>query len=242
MNTSEYTQMAKQEDLYWWHLGRKKIIDQRLKNIRLDKKTKILNIGCGTGGTIATLEKYGQLTNVDTSKEAIRHLKKRGIKNVTQVEGLVLPYKNNSFDIVIALDVLEHIENDSKALKEWYRVLKPEGKLLITVPAYQWLWSEHDESLHHYRRYTASGLHNLVNQNNYKVFKRSYIIVFSFPLIVLYRLIASIGKNPSQKKTSYVMLPSAINTLFVNLLAIEGRLLKYINFPYGTSVLIEAQK
>lgn len=242
MKTIEYKKMAELENSYWWHVGRKRIINQQLKSLKLKKTTSILNIGCGTGGMIPLFEQYGTVTNIDVSIEAVKYCKDLGYKDTIKFNGKRLPFSAGVFDVIVATDVLEHIENDSKALKEWYRVLKPGGKLIITVPAYQWLWSEHDESLHHFRRYTASGLHNLVNNNKFTVLKRSYIIVFSFPLIVLYRLIASISKKPGEKQTSYVILPSIINKFFIYLLAFEGRLLKYINFPYGTSVLIEARK
>lgn len=242
MQAIEYSRMAEQEDKYWWHVGRKKIIDRHLRNMQLSKNSAILNIGCGTGGTIDMLEKYGTLENVDTSQEAVNYLKKRNITNVKKVNGIKLPFRDSTFDLVIALDVLEHIKEDSKALKEWHRVLKPGGKLLITVPAYQWLWSDHDESLHHYRRYTLSGLHSTVNREGFKVSKRSYIIVFSFPLIVIYRFIDSLKSSKKDKKTSYVYLPKPINNIFIKLLILEGWLLKFISFPYGTSVLIEVQK
>lgn len=242
MQTIEYSKMASQEDTYWWHVGRKSIIDRHMKNMSLKNNTSILNVGCGTGGTIEVLEKYGRLENVDTSNEAVSYLKKRNIKNVRKINGLKLPYKNDTFDLIVALDVLEHIREDSRALAEWNRVLKPGGKLLITVPAYQWLWSDHDESLHHYRRYALSGLHSTVNREGFKVNKRSYIIVFSFPLIVTYRFIASFKSNKKDKQSSYVFLPGPVNNIFIKFLVIEGWLLKYISFPFGTSALIEAQK
>lgn len=242
MKTTEYKKMADAENTYWWHVGRMNIIDRHMQKMSLPKNSAILNIGCGTGGTINMLEKHGNLENVDTSKEAVNHLKKRNIKNVRRISGLKLPYKNDTFDLIVALDVLEHIKEDLKALAEWNRVLKPGGKLLITVPAYQWLWSDHDESLHHYRRYTLSSLHSRVNREGFKVNKRSYIIVFSFPLIVAYRFIASFKGNNKNKQSSYVFLPRPVNNIFIKFLVIEGWLLKYVSFPFGTSALIEAQK
>ncbi len=151
MKVSEYQKMAELEDSYWWHVGRKSIISQQMKRLNLKKRPKILNIGCGTGGMIPLFEQYGDVTNVDVSNEAIKFCKQQGYKDIFKYNGKKLPFKNNSFGMVVATDVLEHIEDDDAALVEWRRVLKPNGHLLITVPAYQWLWSEHDESLQHYR-------------------------------------------------------------------------------------------
>ncbi len=232
--------MAELEDMYWWHVGRKDIVQRQLRRMVPRESNTILNVGSGTGGMVPVLEQYGEVTNVDSSAEAIAFLKKRGIKRVHHVDGVRLPFPDNHFDAVVALDVLEHIERDESALREWRRVLKPSGSLLITVPAYQWLWSGHDESLHHYRRYRASGLCRKLNHANYSVTKRSYAIVFSFPLIVGFRVLEKTLSR--RQETSYVMLPGFINRLFVSLLRVEARVMQYLNFPFGTSVLVRACK
>jgi SAM-dependent methyltransferase len=155
LKTSEYTTMADRENTYWWHLGRIRIISSYVQSVKNKKKQfTILNIGCGTGGTIDMLESFGYTDNVDTSNEAIKYMKQRGYKNVTKVSNINLPFNANTYDMVGAFDVLEHIDDQVGALKEWKRVIKKDGAIVITVPAYQWLWSKHDISLHHKRRYT----------------------------------------------------------------------------------------
>lgn len=246
MKSSEYSKMADAENFYWWHVGRKKIINKQLKKAVTiaPQSTRLLNIGCGTGGTIPMLSKFGSLDNVEVSQEAIDICRDKGFSNVKKIDGIKLPFKDNEFDIAVALDVLEHIEDDSGALKEWHRILKKNGRVFITVPAYQWLWSEHDESLHHHRRYTLSGLHKKLNRAGFRVQKRTYAIVFSFPLIVGYRFIKSIlpKKKGGKLATSYVFLPNSVNLFFIWLLSIEAWLLQYINAPFGTSLLIVAEK
>lgn len=242
MNTAEYHAMAELEDTYWWHVGRKYIVDHQLEwMLPKESNGAILNIGSGTGGMVPILERYGEVTNVDSSKEAIAFLKKKNIKNLHEADATNLPFPDNHFDAVVALDVLEHIEDDDAALREWRRVVKPGGSLLLTVPAYRWLWSGHDESLHHYRRYRASKLHKKLNHANYLVTKSSYAIVFSFPLIVGFRVLEKIMR-PKKQETSYVMLPSPVNRFFIFLLRVEGWIIQYLNFPFGTSVLIRARK
>jgi len=242
MKKSEYQKMYEMEETYWWHVGRKEIIKKVLSRLGLNKNTKILNVGSGTGGTVPMLEQFGEVDNVDTSDSAIAYAKSKGIKNIKKVQGIKLPYKSNSFDVLVALDVLEHIEDDGKALSEWHRVLKNNGKGIITVPAYQWLWSEHDESLHHKRRYTLSELSIKCSKAGFKINNRSYLIVFSFGLIVVYRFLSSLSNKKNGHKSSYVLLPNPINALFISLLKLESLLIKYINFPFGTTAFVEIEK
>lgn len=229
------------EKSYWWHVGRLTIIAERLKEVGGKKTAKILNVGSGTGGTIDTLEKFGSVHNVDTSKQAISFLKKHGFKSQL-IDGGELPFKAGSFDILTALDVLEHIESDTEVLKDWLRVLKPGGTMVLTVPAYQWLWSQHDVINNHYRRYTRKELKQKIQVAGFEVKKSSYAIVFSFPLVVGSRFVSKLsGKNP-QEYSSFVQLPKPVNSLFINLLKIEAKLGRLVSYPFGTSVLVVAQK
>jgi len=242
MKKSEYQRMYEMEEAYWWHVGRKEIVRKVINRLNIPESANILNVGSGTGGTVATLEDFGSVENVDTSQEAITYAKSKGIKNIKKVNGIKLPYKDKTFDLLVGLDVLEHIDEDLKALQEWKRVVKKDGKVIITVPAYQWLWSEHDESLHHKRRYTLSELVAKCNKAGFRVNKRSYLIVFSFGLIVAYRFISSVSDRKKQKKSSYVMLPKPINKLFTNLLILESLVIKKINFPFGTTAFVVLER
>lgn len=237
MNISEYKEMSEREENYWWHTGRMSIINKQLhKLIKNNKKYKILNVGCGTGGTIPTLEKFGDVTNIDISPEALKFLKIKGYSGKL-IKDHRLPFNSGEFDIVIALDVLEHIDEDRLSLDEWSRVLKKDGKIIVTVPAYKFLWSGHDTSLHHQRRYTRNRLDWDLKKSSFKKLKNSYMITFSFFLVVGFRLIYKLLGKKMTENTSYVNLPPIINTLFDRLLRIEGTLLQFINLPFGTSVL-----
>lgn len=245
MKTDEFKKMAEMEDCYWWHVGRKSILSHQLAKLNINR-AHILNVGCGTGGMISLFEQYGDVINIDASSEAVKYCVQKGY-NAELVLTNSIPFPEKSFDIVVATDVLEHIEDDLAALTEWRRVLKDDGYLIITVPAYQWLWSAHDEALHHCRRYSLSQLHRIINCAGFWVNKRSYIIVFSFPLIVGYRFLMSIfnrrkAQAGQEQHSSYVILPKPINRLFILFLQIEARLLEYINFPFGTSAIIIANK
>ena len=242
MNISEYKEMSKREGYYWWHTGRMSIVDAQLSNLtRVKKSLKILNIGCGTGGTIPTLEKYGAVENVDISPEALKFLMQKGYEGKL-IKDHRLPFKDQEFDLVIALDVLEHINQDRLSLDEWKRVLKKGGKVFITVPAYRFLWSGHDVSLQHHRRYTTKALDWDLKKSDYTKIKLSYMITFSFFLVTGFRWLHKLTGKKMTETTSYVNLPSPINSLFNSLLKMEGILLKYINLPFGTSVLAVYEK
>lgn len=238
MKKIEYTNMAEREQNYWWHLGRLRIIESYIERIKGKKKLfKIMNIGCGTGGTIDMLEKYGTTENVDISDDAIDYMKQRGYKRLHKVDDLEVPFKDKTFDLVGAYDVLEHIEDQVDALKEWKRVLKDDGAIMITVPAYQWLWSDHDVSLHHKRRYTTKRLQQAAEEAGLKMEKKSYAIVFSLPLVVGFRFLNKALGRKTDSETSYVDVPDWVNKTFTKLLYAEAKVHKAMPFPAGTTVI-----
>lgn len=245
MKKAEYARMAERESSYWWHLGRLRIIETYLQQAtkgKDKKKVRILNIGAGTGGTLAMLEKYGVVDNADISDDAIAFMKQLGYSRIDKVDGIDLPYKDKTYDIVGAFDVLEHIQDQEMALKEWRRVLKDDGAVLITVPAYQWLWSEHDVSLYHCRRYTTGRLKWVANSVGLTPRKLSYAIVFSLPLVVGFRFLHKITGKKADSETSYVDVPNWVNSLFTRLLYVEAAMHKVMPFLAGTSVITNLRK
>jgi SAM-dependent methyltransferase len=243
VKTSEYARMAEYEQSYWWHLGRLEIIQIYMKRAVRNKSTSIiLNVGCGTGGMINMLEKFGTVDNVDASNDAIAFVKQLGHERITKVDDIALPFNDKIYDAVGAFDVLEHIEDHLRALREWKRVLKDDGAIIITVPAYQWLWSEHDVSLHHRRRYTVKSLMAVAAEAGLKPEKKSYAISFSLPLVVGFRVTSRVLGQKSDSETSYVSVPRAINKFFIALLKIEAKLHSKVSLPAGTSVITILRK
>jgi SAM-dependent methyltransferase len=162
---------------------------------------------------------------------------------VTHGDAQAMPVADSSVDLVSALDVLEHLDDDIQALREFYRVLRPGGLLLITVPAYRFLWSEHDEALMHRRRYVASELHIKLTRSGFRVLKRSYALFLTFFPIVFYRLFRGLlPKNALAPQASHVMLPAFVNHLLTDLLKLEARISSMINLPWGTSIVALAEK
>lgn len=243
MKKSEYARMAERERTYWWHLGRLKIIETYIQRAKGQKnKIKMLNVGCGTGGTIDMLEQFGKVDNVDISDDAIKFMEQNGYTNIVKVDDIKLPFKDKTYDIVGAFDVLEHIENQTGALREWKRVLKDDGAIVVTIPAYQWLWGDHDVSLHHQRRYTTKRIKLAAREAGLRPEKKSYAIVFSLPLVVTFRFINKLLGRKTDSETSYVDVPNWVNKLFSNFLYAEAKAQKYVSFPAGTSVVAILRK
>lgn len=242
MEKSEYARLAEYEQSYWWHQGRLEIIQTYMRRASRNRSSPaILNVGCGTGGTIKMLEKFGTVDNVDTSDDAIGFARKLGYRNITKVDDISLPFKDAAYDIVGAFDVLEHIEDHKGALSEWKRVLKDDGAIVITVPAYQWLWSGHDVTMHHCRRYTMKSLTALVAEANLRPEWKSYAIGFSLPLVAGFRL-AGKFLDRGDSDASFVPVPRAINKLFTALLKAEAKLHDTVSLPAGSSLITILRK
>lgn len=235
--------MYKLESFYWWFVARRDLLEWFVKEIvkAFDRPT-LLDVGCGTGINFSVLSKYGETFSSDASEEALRFSKSRGTTGLVRADLESLPFGASSFDVVTALDVLEHVDNDLAAMDELLRVTRTGGVLVITVPAYGFLWSEHDEALHHRRRYAASELRNKLTNAGFEVERITYYITFLFFPILFMRFAQSLSKKSIHAKTSHIILPRWLNSLLVGILAFERLLLNWINFPFGVSIVCLARK
>lgn len=228
------------EDTHWWHISKRKTISQLIKKYSIWKNPKVLDVGCGTGRNIEELADLGQVYGLDNSQEALRFCKKRGLKNLIFGSAEKTNMPNNSFDIITLLDVLEHTDDD-KTLKEIHRILKKNGLLIITVPAFNWLWSQWDIVLHHKRRYTRESLAGVLERNNYGIRKISYMYCFLVVPILIIRSIKSIlfkKEYPSDFKLSSPL----VNNLLIKLTQFESFFYANGHIPIGTSLIVVAQK
>ena len=241
MEKEIYTQMNLLEDKHWWFVGRRKIIESVLdKFYKKPTSNKILEIGCGTGGNLPLLSKYGALTAIEQYDEAIEIAAKR---NICPIHKGSLPDNlqlNDEFDLICMLDVLEHIEDDSGALNNLASQLNSNGMLLITVPAYRFLWSAHDEIHHHHRRYTRKELENIIVKSGLKIKYSTYFNTLLFPIVYSVRLV---GKLVNKNQASDANMPSPIiNFLLQSIFQLESLILSIIILPFGVSVLVLAEK
>ena len=225
------------EEEHWWFNSRREIVMKLIELIGTEKNANILEVGCSGGPLIISLKNKGfeNIYGIDISKEGINLCKKRGLKNVFLTGGEQTKFDDEMFDVVIASDVLEHIKNDSEAVKEWARVLKKTGKLIVFTPAYDFLWSDHDDVNHHYKRYTKNGLVSLLKTTGFEVQRVSY---WNFSLFfpaagikLLRRILKNKNKGEQLHKTNKIT-----NKLLTNLLHLENFVLGHTNLPFGISV------
>lgn len=225
------------EEKHWWFESRRDIIFKLIQ--KMDKNSKILEIGCSGGPLIKFLKQNGfnNIYGIDKSKKAIELCKSNGLKNIFLMDGLKTRFNNEEFDIIIASDILEHIKEDNLALLEWNRILKKGGRLILFVPAFNFLWSEHDEVNKHYKRYSKSMLITLFKKSNFRIEKISYWNFILFFPASLFRIFQHIFlKNKIQKKDQLYKLNNIINKSLIFLLKLENLFLKKLNFPIGVSV------
>ena len=203
-------------------------------------ESKILDIGCGTGGATLTLKKYGTVYAIDYSIAALRYCKERGLYNIINSTVLDLPFKSESFDMITILDTLEHIQKHVEALNQLRCLLKSEGIIVVTVPAFQFLWSKHDEAVSHIRRYNHKNLSDVLRQAGFKKIRLTYFISLIFPLLALYRIVSKFKyTNP---KSDLIHLPNGINKMLQEILFTESWLIKRTNFPIGLSLICIAKR
>lgn len=243
MNITEYAEMYKLESFYWWFVARRDLLEWFVREIvKGFDHPKLLDVGCGTGINFSVLSKCGETFSSDASEEALKFSKSRGTTGLVRSDLESLPFVPSTFDVVTALDVLEHVDNDLAAMDELLRVTQKGGVLVITVPAYGFLWSEHDEALHHRRRYAASELRNKLTNAGFEVERITYYITFLFFPILFMRFAQSLSKKSIHAKTSHVILPGWLNSLLIGILALERVLLRWMNFPFGVSLVCLARK
>jgi len=240
----EYEKVYHQvEEKHWWHDSRRDYISKIIQKISFDSSCKILDIGCSTG---VLIEKLSKLTNaeifgIDVSDNAINACRDRGLVNTKVMNGEKLDYENSTFDIVIASDCLEHIEDDRKALKEWYRVLKNRGKIIIFVPAFMSIWTELDQISKHYRRYGRNELKLKLKNSRFIINRISFWNCMLFIPIFLTRFLYPILQT--KMKYSLGQLPNPIiNRLLFSILKIENNILMKTNLPIGVSLFAICEK
>jgi len=232
----------------WLHKGRRFLLEIIIEKVchhqtANDKsKPKILEIGAGSGKSLDHIKGYREFHAVEIEKTAINLLKLDN--RITKLYQQHIPFElNEKYDLIIAMDVIEHIEDDQAAFDWIYNLLNDGGILFTTVPAYQWMFSSHDVALNHYRRYSLTNFLSL-NNTNMEILYSSYFNFLLFPLAALSRIGKKIvNKNKTEYKKQSSKLPKTINSVFYSILRIEAKLIRSgIKLPFGLSVVTALKK
>jgi SAM-dependent methyltransferase len=241
MNPAEYDRLFQNEDHYWWYKTRRELVVKLVERLDLPPGARILDVGCGTGATAAALGALGHVTAADFSPLALERCRRRGLGELVRARAEALPLRSGSCDVIVAIDILEHLDDDLGALLEFRRVLRADGHAVITVPAYQLLWSEHDVALMHKRRYVASGLKQRIEQAGFETVRLTYAVGFLLPL-ALARLVKRRPQAGREAQAQVWALPPTLNTALTGLQRFENTLLGSVSLPCGLSVVAVARK
>lgn len=238
MNPLAYKEMADSEGAHWWYVARRKILSSIIKKISLPKNARILEIGSGTGGNLEMLFEYGMVDGMEMDTNAVDHANAKTSNKFKIYNGSFpddIGMLVSCYDLVCMFDVLEHIDRDEASLACLKNIMKADGKVVITVPAYEWMWSLHDELLHHKRRYVAKKLVEKVKNAGLKVDRLTYYNAILFPLVLIGRGMDKY--RGGDKVTGVDTPPMAINKVLEGVFCFERYLLKYFDFPFGVSLM-----
>ena len=242
MEKSYYKDYFILEKEHWLFKIRRKIFFYFIKKY-LPSGSKILDFGCGSGYLVGELQKIGyDAYGIDFEKEAIDYGVNSGIRNLVLGNGQKTEHSDKSFDMIVAFDVLEHIEDEKPIIGELLRILRPGGKLMITVPAYQWLWGVQDDVSHHFRRYTAGSLVNVFkNFLELKIVRKTYFNTLLFPPIAVIRLFSK-WFDVKNRKSDFDIKTGFLDVIFYHIFNLEYYFLMHISLPFGVSLLLILEK
>jgi SAM-dependent methyltransferase len=240
MESTFYAEYFEIEDRHWWFIGRRKILLQVLSD-RLDGAggLDILDFGCGTGTMMEHLSRFGRVRGVDADPAAVEFCRQRGVTDVEHIPPGPLPHPDGSFDLVTALDVLEHIVDDRAALADLFRVLRPGGTLLVAVPAMPFLWGPQDEISHHERRYVLRQLRERLVTAGFAVKRLTFFNTLLFPPIAAVRVLRPFKPGSGEVKSDFTLTrPEGLaNRLLARVFSSEAPIVKRRDLPFGVSLL-----
>jgi SAM-dependent methyltransferase len=226
------------EDIHWWYRGRRRVIAEVLDRLGLPGDVRILDAGCGSGRNMVDLARFGPVTGLELADASVAKARERGVGEVVQGTLDALPFDPDSFDLAVSLDVIEHLEDDHRALAELRRVVRPGGKLLVTVPAYPRLWSQHDVVNHHFRRYTLATLEAAASASGWRTVSTTHFNGLLLPAAVAHRGLQRLRPPTDDALSDLERTPGRLNRPLEWPLLLEARLIASgRRIPAGLSLL-----
>lgn len=237
MGPNEYKFMYEMEKEHWWFVSHRMLFSKLITELRF-QNPKILDVGAGTGAKLQIFQTVGQATGVEISPKAIEFCGKRGLRNVIQGSAEQLPFPDKSYDLIVYSDILEHLPDPVQALREGGRVLRDSGKIIVTVPAFKFLWSQHDEALCHYRRYEKEELKADFREAGLKIDRIGYLFFTSFFFVAPIRILRRffIKKGDQIKCDTTTLPPALLNRVLINLFELEIKISLRCGLPFGTTL------
>jgi SAM-dependent methyltransferase len=251
MEPSFYEDYYRHENNHWWFRWRFDLITRLVKSLGSGDSFRILDAGCGTGQMTKRLGAIGLAFGLDSAPEAIAFARSRGVERLAQGSITAPPFANGAFDCVLALDVIEHVDDDFGILTSLFQILRPGGHLIVTVPAFDALWSEHDEINHHKRRYRAPHLKSLIETAGFEMDRITYCNTAMYVPVLVTRKAKNLARALNIKRGGHGHdnlqsdlgdYPPIINDALFKVMRGENRLMDRVNLPFGVSILAVAKR
>ncbi len=241
MDPTLYHKFFEVEERHWWFVARQRIVlDVIRRSLGAGQGRPALDVGCGTGAFLKELSKEWEGWGTDTSELAVEYAKRRGLERVFRCTLDAFPHVHKRFELITALDVIEHIDDDVAVLRQMGGLLTPAGKIEVTVPAYPWLWSKHDDMNHHCRRYTRHTLQRSLTAAGLHIEHNTYLNTFLFPLALVQRVVAN--ATGALIDDGLIVPAGWMNSTLESVFAFERHLVGHVRMPFGLSLLSVASR
>lgn len=231
-------QTHRAEERHWWYRGRRNVLERVISHLELSPRTRILDAGCGSGRNMVELARHGEVTGIELSPASVAVARERRTGDVLEGSVLEMPFEPASFELAVSLDVIEHLQDDRAALRELRRVVAPGGALLVTVPAYPWLWSRHDVINHHHRRYRKRTLLAAAQDAGWSCERTTHFNSLLLPVAIALRALEPLNRASTASSLDLWVPPAPLNSLLQQPLNLEARLIgRGGRIPAGLSLL-----